>query len=77
MFRLNTLIKIQKDIAIWYEHGYLDADQGEFIRAEIKRLLNAMKKYVVAVVDHLNPPDDMSEIMIAPKDGNLYGNIAR
>ena len=75
MFKLNALIKIQKDIGTWYEDGYLNADHGELIRSEIKLLLASMKKYVIALVDFIPPSDDINEIMIAPKDGNLYGSI--
>merc|ERR1712130_501597 len=41
-FKLSTLIKIERDIGTWYEHGYLNADHGEMIRAEIKDTLDKM-----------------------------------
>lgn len=76
-FKLSALFKIQQDIGTWYEHGYLTADHGEMIRAEIKNLLRQMKKYVVPMVDFIPPSDDLNDVMIAPEDGDLYGNIVK
>ena len=46
-------MRINEDIGTWYENGYLKADHGEMIRAEIKSLLGQMKKYAVPMVDFI------------------------
>lgn len=76
-FKLNALFKIQKDIGTWYESNYFTSDHGDMIREEIKVLLGQMKKYVISVVDHIPPSDDLTDVMIAPEDGNLYGHIVQ
>lgn len=77
LFHLSALTKIEKDIGTWYEHGYLNADHGEMIRAEIKSTIGKMKKFTVALTDTMQLEDSLMDVMIAPSDGNLYGNIVK
>lgn len=75
LYNLSNLYKIERDIGVWYEHGYLNADHGEMIRAEIKNILGKMKRFTVSLSDCMTPDDKLVDVMIAPSDGDLYGNI--
>lgn len=77
LYKLSNLYKIEKDIGTWYEHGYLNADHGEMIRAEIKNILGKMKRFVISLTDCMQPDDNLVDVMIAPSDGDLYGNIVK
>jgi hypothetical protein len=77
LFRLSTLFKIQKDIGTWYENGYFTSDHGELIREGIKDCLTKMHRFTVAIADSVQPVDDIFDVMIAPADGDLYGNITK
>lgn len=77
MFQLSNLVKIEKDIGMWYEHGYFNADHGEMIRAEIKNIIGKMKRFTVALTDTMQQEDSLMDVMIAPNDGDLYGNIQK
>jgi len=79
LFKLSTLMKIERDIGTWYEHGYLNAEHGEMIRAEIKDTLGKMRRFTVAMTDTMIPNDmcGLVDCMIAPNDGDLYGNIVK
>jgi len=75
LFNLSALTRIEKDIGTWYEHGYLNADQGAMIRAEIKNLLGRLKKYIVVLTDTMLPANENIDCMLAPEDGDIYSNI--
>ena len=48
------------------------------IREEIRNILSKMKRFTVALSDtmHLSE-EELMDVMIAPNDGNLYGNIVK
>jgi hypothetical protein len=48
------------------------------IREEIKNTLCNMKRFTVALSDTFHLPEEaLVDVMIAPNDGNLYGNIVK
>ena len=77
LFKLSTLHKIERDLATWLEHGYFTYDHVEMIRNEIKETLGQLKPFSAVVADTLQPHDRYIEVMIAPKDGDLYGSIVK
>ena len=54
----------------------MNADHGDMIRAEIKSILGKLVKYSVAIADTFQE-DKLLDVMIAPSDGDLYGNIKK
>ena len=48
------------------------------IRMEIKNTLSQMKRFTVALSDTMHLSEEsLMDVMIAPNDGNLYGNIVK
>ena len=77
LFNLSALTRIERDLTPWLEHGYFTYDHVEMIRNEIKNILGQMKRFTAVLSDTMQPDDDLCDVMIAPKDGNLYGNIVK
>lgn len=75
MFRLSALYTIEKNIADWYENGYLNAEHGAMIRDEIKVILKKMKRFMMAMTDSFKPADEKLDCMICPPDGDLYKSV--
>lgn len=77
LFNLCTLTRIEKDLVTWLEHGYFTYDHVEMIRNEIKVTLGKMKRFTAVLTDTMQPDDNLCDVMIAPKNGNLYDNIVK
>lgn len=77
IYNLAALSRIERDLTSWLEHGYFTYDHVEMIRNEIKNILGKMKRFTAVIADTMAPNDDFVEVMIAPKDGDLYGNIVK
>lgn len=77
LFNLSTLTKIERDLTTWLEHAYFTYDHVEMIRNEIKNILGKMKRFTAVLTDCMLPHESLFDNMIAPNDGNLYGNIVK
>lgn len=77
LYNLCALTRIERDLTSWLEHEYFTYDHIEMIRNEIKIILGKMKRYTAVIADTLQPDDGLCDVMIAPKDGNLYGSIVK
>ena len=77
LIKLSALNKIQKNLADYYENQYLTADHGDMIREEIKRILLELQPMMVSLTDTMQMSSEISECMLSPDDGDLYGNIKK
>mmetsp|Transcript_8903 Transcript_8903/g.6664 ORF Transcript_8903/g.6664 Transcript_8903/m.6664 type:complete len:92 (+) Transcript_8903:1728-2003(+) len=75
LFKLNALQKLNQDIGLFFETSYFDQEHASFIRNQILKCCQGLKKHAVALTYGLNSDELYHDSMIAPEDGMLYKSV--
>jgi len=69
LFKLNALHRCERDLANWLETPYLNQEQVKWLRDNILKCCEMLKRHTVRITDSFFPSNDMIDSMLAPADG--------
>eukprot|EP01121_Diplochlamys_sp_Union-15-3_P017458 TRINITY_DN6146_c0_g1_i1.p1 TRINITY_DN6146_c0_g1~~TRINITY_DN6146_c0_g1_i1.p1 ORF type:complete len:676 (+),score=120.30 TRINITY_DN6146_c0_g1_i1:43-2028(+) len=72
---LFAFYHIERDVADFVEDGYLNNDQVNIVKKNVRRLLSIIRRDAVALVDAFNFSDAMLNSALGRYDGDVYNSL--